>query len=70
MIKSRELNSLFLPGRLSLLLIDLVVWITEFDLRVVGQTRRHDVQLQVLVVLHMETFSQYLKPFSILLCET
>ena len=47
--------SLFLPGRLPLLLVDLVVGVAQFDLRIVGQAGRDDVQLQVLVVLKRET---------------
>lgn len=45
------LHSLFLPGRLPLLLVDLVVGVSELDLGVVGETSGDDVQLQVLVVL-------------------
>lgn len=44
--------SLFLPGGLPLLLVDLVVGVTQFDLRVVRQAGGDDVQLQVFVVLH------------------
>lgn len=53
-------HSLFFPGRLPLLLVDLVVGVSELDLGVVGETGGDDVQLQVLVVLHdtTETFSQ------------
>lgn len=54
------LHSLFLPGRLPLLLVDLVVGVSELDLGVVGKTGGDDVQLQVLVVLlnSADTFSQ------------
>lgn len=45
------LYSLFLPGRLPLLLVDLVVGVTQFDLGVVRQAGGDDVQLQVFVVL-------------------
>lgn len=46
------LYSLFLPGRLPLLLVDLMVGVTQFDLGVVRQAGGDDVQLQVFVVLH------------------
>lgn len=45
------LYSLFLPGGLPLLLVDLVVGVTQFDLGVVRQAGGDDVQLQVFVVL-------------------
>lgn len=44
-------HSLFLPSRLPLLLVDLVVGFSKLDLGVVGETSGDDVQLQVLVVL-------------------
>lgn len=50
-----SLHLLFLPGRLPLLLVDLMVGVTQFDLRVVCQAGRDGVQLQVFVVLHRET---------------
>jgi len=44
-------HSLFLPGRLPLLLVDLGVGVTQLDLGVVRQAGRDDVQLQVLIAL-------------------
>lgn len=44
--------SLFLPCRFPLLLVDLVVGVTQFDLRVICQARRDDVQFQVFVILN------------------
>ena len=50
------LHSLLLPGRLPLLLVDLGVGVTQFDLGVVCQAGRNNIQLQVFIVLHKGTY--------------